>query len=63
MTILKSDELSTAQSVAKLIRELPIVLTLLALLLYGLAIYLAGPRRRRRCARPASASSPPGCWR
>ena len=31
----------------KLVRKLPIVLTLLALLLYGLAIYLAGPRRRQ----------------
>jgi hypothetical protein len=47
ITILKSNELSTAQSIAQLIRELPIVLTLLALLLYGLAIYLAGPHRRR----------------
>jgi hypothetical protein len=47
LTILKSDELSTAQSIAKLIRKLPIVLTVLALLLYGLAIYLAGPRRRQ----------------
>jgi hypothetical protein len=47
VTILKSDQLSTAQSVAQGIRGLPIVLTLLALLLYGLAIYLAGPRRRR----------------
>jgi hypothetical protein len=47
VTILKSDQLSTAQSVAQGIRDLPIVLTLLALLLYGLAIYLAGPRRRR----------------
>jgi hypothetical protein len=47
ITILKSDQLSTAQSIAQLIRELPVVLTLLALLLYGLAIYLAGPRRRR----------------
>jgi hypothetical protein len=47
LTILKSDELSTAQSIAKLIRKLPIVLTLLALLLYGLAIYLAGPLRRQ----------------
>jgi hypothetical protein len=45
--ILKSDQLSTAQSVAQGIRDLPIVLTLAALLLYGLAIYLAGPRRRR----------------
>jgi hypothetical protein len=47
VTILESDQLSTAQSVAQVIRGLPIVLTLLALLLYGLAIYLAGPRRRR----------------
>jgi hypothetical protein len=47
VTILKSEQLSTAQSVAQVIKSLPIVLTLLALLLYGLAIYLAGPRRRR----------------
>jgi hypothetical protein len=47
LTILKSDELSTAQSIAKAIRNLPIVLTVLALLLYGLAIFLAGPRRRQ----------------
>jgi hypothetical protein len=47
ITILKSDELSTAQSIAQVIRGLPIVLTLLALLLFGLAVYLAGPRRRR----------------
>jgi hypothetical protein len=47
LTILKSDELSTAQSIAKAIRGLPIVLTVLALLLYGLAIFLAGPRRRQ----------------
>jgi hypothetical protein len=47
LTILHSDELSTAQSIAQLIRKLPIVLTVLALLLYALAIYLAGPRRRQ----------------
>jgi len=46
LTILKSDELSLAQDVTSLIRRLPIVLTLLALVLYGLAVYLAGPRRR-----------------
>lgn len=46
LTILKSDELSMAQDITRLIRKLPIVLTLLALLLYGLAVYLAGPRRR-----------------
>ncbi len=47
LTILESDQLSLAQSVAQGIRGLPIVLTVLALLLYGLAIYLAGPRRRQ----------------
>ena len=47
LTILKSEQLSAAQDIAKLVRKLPIVLTLLALLLYGLAIYLAGPRRRQ----------------
>ena len=47
LTILKSDQLSSAQDIAKLVRKLPIVLTLLAFFLYGLAIYLAGPRRRR----------------
>jgi putative oligomerization/nucleic acid binding protein len=46
LTILKSDELSLAQDVTSLIRRLPIVLTLLAFVLYGLAIYLAGSRRR-----------------
>ena len=47
LTILKSDQLSAAQDIGKLVRKLPIVLTLLAFLLYGLAIYLAGPRRRQ----------------
>lgn len=47
LTILKSDQLSMAQDATSLIRHLPIVLTLLALLLYGLAVYLAGPRRRQ----------------
>jgi hypothetical protein len=47
LTILKSDQLSSAQDISKLVRKLPIVLTLLALFLYGLAIYLAGPRRRK----------------
>jgi hypothetical protein len=47
LTILKSEQLSAAQDIAKLVRKLPIVLTLLALLLYGLAIYLAGRRRRQ----------------
>jgi hypothetical protein len=47
LTILESDQLATAQDASSLVRHLPIVLTLLALLLYGLAIYLAGPRRRQ----------------
>jgi len=47
LTILKSDQLSMAQDASSLVRHLPIVLTLLALLLYGLAVYLAGPRRRQ----------------
>jgi hypothetical protein len=46
LTILKSNQISTAQSIAKGIRTLPVVLTLLVLILYGLAIWLAGPRRR-----------------
>jgi len=45
--ILKSDQLSAAQSGAHLVRGLPIVLTLLALVLFAAAIFLAGPRRRR----------------
>jgi hypothetical protein len=47
LTILKSDQLSAAQDISKLVRKLPIVLTLLAFLLYGFAFYLAGPRRRQ----------------
>ena len=47
LTVLKSNQISTAQDIAKLIRRLPIVLTLLVLLLYGLAVYFAGPRRRQ----------------
>jgi len=47
LTILKSDQLSMAQDASSLVRHLPIVLTILALFLYGLAVYLAGPRRRQ----------------
>jgi hypothetical protein len=46
ITVMKSSQLSTVQSVARLIRRLPIVLGLLVALLYGAAIYFAGPRRR-----------------
>jgi hypothetical protein len=45
ITVLKSDELSLAQDVANLLRKLPIVLTLLALLSFALAVFLS-PRRR-----------------
>ncbi|MGN6276321.1 MAG: hypothetical protein ACTHNP_10405 [Solirubrobacterales bacterium] len=45
ITILRSDELSLAQEVANLLRKLPIVLTLAALLCFALAVYLS-PRRR-----------------
>lgn len=47
ITILKSNDLAAAEDIAQLIRRLPIVLTLLMLITYGLAIYLAGPRRRQ----------------
>ncbi len=46
MTILRSDQLSAAQEIAKLVRYLAIVLTLLSFLLFAAAVYLAGPRRR-----------------
>lgn len=46
LKILDSEQLSTAQKVAKVIRKLPIVLTALLILLYGGAIYLARGRRR-----------------
>ncbi len=44
--VLRADQLSAAQDVIKLLKGLAIVLTLLALILYGLAIYLAGGWRR-----------------
>jgi hypothetical protein len=51
LTILKSDQLSAAQEGAHIVRELPIVLTLLALILFGVAIWIAGTERRRRTLR------------
>ncbi|MDX6654030.1 MAG: hypothetical protein QOH18_740, partial [Solirubrobacterales bacterium] len=47
LTILKSDQLEAAQKGANLVRELPIFLTLLALILFAVAIWIAGPARRR----------------
>jgi hypothetical protein len=46
LTILKSDQLSAAQSVAKVLRVLPIVLIALALAAFGGAVALARGRRR-----------------
>jgi uncharacterized membrane protein len=46
LTVLKSEQISTAQKVAKLIRRLPVVLFVLLILLFGGAIYLARDRRR-----------------
>jgi hypothetical protein len=46
LVILHSDELEAAQKGVKLLRHLPIVLTLLALILFGLAVWFGGPRRR-----------------
>jgi hypothetical protein len=47
ITVLKTDELETAQEAVNLLKGLAIVLTLLALALYGLAIYLANGWRRQ----------------
>lgn len=46
LKILDSGQLATTQRVAKAIRRLPVVLSLLLILLYGAAIYLARGRRR-----------------
>ncbi len=46
LVILHSDELEAAQKGAKLLRHLPIVLTLLALILFALSVWFGGPRRR-----------------
>ncbi len=46
ITILKSNELSTAQDIAQLIKGLAVVLTILVFGLYALAVYLAHGRRR-----------------
>lgn len=46
LVILRSDQIDAAQKIAKLIRRLAIVLTVLAFGLYALAVYLASGRRR-----------------
>src|SRR4029077_15029092 len=56
ITILHSDELSLAQKIVKLVRRLPVVLTLLALVLFGLAVFLAGLGRRRGALRSVGVS-------
>lgn len=45
-TVLSSDQLSSAQTIAKLVRRLPVILDLLLLLIYAGAVYLARDRRR-----------------
>jgi hypothetical protein len=47
LTVMNSQQLSTAQKVARAVRRLPIVLTALLVLLYGGAILLARGRRRQ----------------
>jgi hypothetical protein len=47
ITILNSDQLSTAQTSLKVIKALSVILVVLVLFLYGLAIYLAAGHRRR----------------
>jgi Short C-terminal domain len=46
LTIMKSDQLKTAQDVAQGIRTLSVVLTIISLSLFALAVYLAGGWRR-----------------
>jgi hypothetical protein len=46
ITILKSSQIDTAQKIAKLIRRLAIVLTIVVFALYALAVYLARGYRR-----------------
>lgn len=47
LTVLRSEQISTAQKVAKVVRRLPVVLFVLLALLWGGAIYLARDRRRQ----------------
>ena len=46
VTIAESGELGTAQDIVSVVQVLSVVFFLLVLVLYGLAIWLAGPRRR-----------------
>ena len=47
ITVLNSDQLSTAQTTLKVIKALSVILVVIVLFLYGLAIYLATGQRRR----------------
>ncbi len=47
LQIIKSDELEAAQNAVRLLRTLAWVLAALALILYAVAIYIAGDRRRQ----------------
>jgi hypothetical protein len=50
LRVLRSDQLSTAQQVVRVIRALPVVTILLVVLLYAASLVLAGPARRRAIA-------------
>jgi hypothetical protein len=60
LVILRSKQIDAAQKIAKLIRRLAIVLTVLVFGLYALAVSLSrADGAGRRCGRWALASSPP----
>jgi hypothetical protein len=50
LRVLRSDQLSTAQQVVRVIRDLSVVTVLLVAVLYAASLVLAGPARRRAIA-------------
>jgi hypothetical protein len=56
ITLLKSHQLDAAQTGFKVIKALTVFIALLVVVLYGLAIYLAGPGHRRRILRASAIS-------
>ena len=56
LVIMRSNQLKTAQDIANAVKHLAIVLPALAILLFALAVYLAGDGAGGRCARPAGVS-------
>ena len=61
--ILRSDQLAAAQDVVNLLKTLAWVLTVVALALYALGVYLARGWRREALRAWGSASSPSGSRR